>query len=158
MKIKNVPLHELKPYENNVKQHPVTQLNVLVESIRDYGFRGAILIDKNNVIVAGHARYEAASVAGLTEIPCEIIDDLSEEKIRQYRYLDNKISEMGFEDQDKLKIELAKMPNLNLRKFGIELPKFKTPDLKEIEEENTKEENDKLVTCPSCEHRFIIKE
>ena len=122
MKVINVPIHAIKPYENNVKQHPVAQLEILVKSIQRYGFRGTILLDKNNVIVAGHARYEAASVAGLSELPCEYADDLTEEQIIEYRILDNKIASMGFDDNDKFLEEAAKVPDFNWDDFGVELP------------------------------------
>lgn len=122
MKIKMVPLHQLKPYENNVKQHPVAQLEVLVKSIKRYGFRGSVLIDKDNVIVAGHARYEAASVAGLTEIPCESAEDLTPDQIIEFRILDNEIAMMGYNDVDKFLSESSKIPDFDFGEFGVELP------------------------------------
>ena len=125
MNIKNVPIHEIKPYDNNPRFHPVKQLEAITHSINRFGFRGSILLDRNNVIVAGHARYEAAAVAGLTELPCEYADDLSEEQITAYRILDNKIAAMSNDDDDKLRIELAKIPDFDMKPFNIELKPIK---------------------------------
>ena len=120
--IKNVPIHEIKPYDNNPRHHPVKQLEAITKSINRFGFRGSILLDKNNVIVAGHARYEAAAVAGLSEIPCEYADDLSEEDIAAYRVLDNKIAEMSSDDIGKLHEEIGKIPDFDFADFGVEIP------------------------------------
>jgi DNA modification methylase len=121
MKITQVPIHEIKPYENNPRVHPVRQLEVITNSIKRFGFRGSILLDRNNVIVAGHARYEAAAVAGLTELPCEYADDLSEDDIIAYRYLDNKIASMSYDDEEKVFQELAKIPDYDMKPFDVEL-------------------------------------
>lgn len=152
MKVINVPLHEIKPYDNNVKQHPVAQLEILVKSIKRYGFRGSILLDKNNIIVAGHARYEAASVAGLTELPCEYADDLTPEQIIEYRILDNEIASMGYNDDVKLVEEMEKVPDFIWDEFGVKVPDFEEESLKEDNEEIV---NDvKMIKCPACDHEF----
>lgn len=60
MNIKQIPIEKIKPYDNNVKKHPDRQIQSIVQSIKTFGFRQPLVIDKNKVIVAGHARYEAA--------------------------------------------------------------------------------------------------
>lgn len=124
MKIKNIPIHEIHPYENNPRLHPVRQLEAITNSIKRFGFRGSILIDSRNIIVAGHARYEAAAVAGLSEIPCEYADDLTEEEIAAYRILDNKIAAMSYDDNEKLMTELEKLPDFDFSEFGVEFPEI----------------------------------
>lgn len=122
MNFKLVPTHEIKPYENNPRQHPVRQLEAITKSIQRHGFRGTILLDRNNVIVAGHARYEAACVAGLSEIPCEYADDLTDEQITEFRILDNEIASMSFNDLEKLYAELEKIPDCDFSEFGVTFP------------------------------------
>jgi DNA modification methylase len=126
MNIKMVPLHEIKPYENNVKQHPVKQLESIVQSIRQFGFRQPIVLDKNNVIVCGHARYEAAAALALSDVPCEMADDLTEEQINAYRILDNEIAAQGFTDKTMLSVELAKLPDFDFKPFNLDIPKIET--------------------------------
>lgn len=154
MNIRMIPLHDIKPYENNVKQHPIRQLESIVQSIRTFGFRQPLVVDKNNTIVCGHARYEAAASLGIESVPCEKADDLTEEQINAYRILDNEIASQGYTDKHKLQIELTKLPDFDFKPFNLDI---KTVDFvaNPIEME-TKEE--KLFTCPECGHRFTEKE
>lgn len=129
MNIRSVPVHEIKPYEKNVKKHPVKQLEAIVSSIKKFGFRQPIVIDRNNVIIAGHARYEAAAAMGLTEVPCEYADNLSEEDVKAYRILDNEIAKQGSTDVEMLMQELASMPDFDFSPFNVEFPEIeKIPD------------------------------
>jgi len=121
-----IPLHEIKPYENNVKQHPIKQLESISNSIKQFGFKQPIVLDRNNVIVCGHARYEAAATLGLELLPCEIADELSEEQISAYRILDNEIAAQGYTDLIKLNVELEKLPDFDFKPFNIEFPKVET--------------------------------
>lgn len=155
MNIKMIPLHEIKPYENNVKQHPVKQLESIVSSITQFGFRQPLVLDKNNVIVCGHARYEAAASIGLADVPCEMADDLTEEQINAYRILDNEIAQQGYTDDSLLKIELEKLPNFDFKPFNLDLPNFQSLEL-EIKELN--ENSEKQIKCPSCGHCFFKSE
>lgn len=107
----------LIPYANNAKKHPPKQIQNLAESIRRFGFRNPVLIDSSCVIVAGHGRCLAAQAAGLTEVPVLIADDLSEDEIRAYRILDNKLAESPW-DYEKLSLE---MPTLDLSGFELKL-------------------------------------
>ncbi len=124
MNIRMVALHEIKPYENNVKQHPVRQLEAIMHSIQQFGFRQPIVIDRDNTIVAGHARYEAATTIGMQEVPCEIADNLTEQQINAYRILDNEIAKQGYTDESLLKIEMEKLPEFDFTPFNLELPDF----------------------------------
>lgn len=66
--IKRVSISELKPYENNAKRHGKRQIERLAASIKEFGFVSPILIDKNNVIIAGHGRFEAATSLGMEKV------------------------------------------------------------------------------------------
>lgn len=152
MNIRMVPLHQIRPYENNVKQHPVRQLESIVQSIKSFGFRQPLVIDKSKVIVCGHARYEAAATLGLAEVPCELADDLTEEQINAYRILDNEIAALGYIDQEKRKLELAKLPTFDFTPFNIVIPKL------EIEVKDLPAQQEKEIQCPSCGHCFFKSE
>lgn len=103
-----VDLHNLIAYENNSKIHSVAQLEGIAQSIKKFGFVQDIVIDENFVIVAGHGRYEAAAALGMSQIPCIMIDKLTDDEIAAYRILDNKLAEGGT-DQTKLSLELDKI-------------------------------------------------
>lgn len=116
-----VPINDIRPHENNPRIHPEKQIQVLVNSIKKFGFKGSILIDKDNYIVTGHARHEAALIAGLEFMPCEYADNMTEKDIAAYRYIDNKIAEMSSDDVGKLDRYLELLPNYNWDEFGIDL-------------------------------------
>lgn len=77
MNILQIPIEEVTPYTNNPRCND-TAVNSVAESIKEFGFKVPIIIDKNNVIVAGHTRVKAAKKLGLESVPCIMADDLSE--------------------------------------------------------------------------------
>lgn len=97
---------ELKDYKNNAKQHPKSQLQKIVKSIDMAGFYSPIVIDSNNVIIAGHGRKIAAIDSGLSEVPCVVLD-IDKATADKIRLLDNKSSESGY-DVEKLLSELQR--------------------------------------------------
>ena len=148
-----VPTHLIRPYENNVKQHPVYQLESLMQSIREFGFLQPLVIDKDNIIIAGHARFEAASTLGISDLPCIMAENLTDKQIKAYRILDNKIAELGTTDPKLLKIEIEVIPDFDFKPFNIELPQFKV-ELPPIEDIKT----EKTIECPQCHHQFTKSE
>lgn len=156
MNIRMVPLHEIKPYDNNVKQHPVRQLEAIVQSIKSFGFRQPLVIDRNKTIICGHARYEAATAIGMEIVPCELVENLSEEQISAYRILDNEIAAQGYTDLIKLNVELEKLPNFNFVPFNVAFDPVNV-DL-DVPVVNEEPKSEKPITCPSCEHVFYKSE
>ena len=111
-------LTDLIPYENNPRIND-DAIDVVANSIKEFGFKNPIIIDKDNVIVCGHTRRLAAIKLGLKEVPCIRADDLTEDQIKAFRVADNKTSELSTWDLDKLKIELGDI-ELNMADFGFE--------------------------------------
>lgn len=97
MKIINKSLKELIPYRKNAKTHPKDQIEKIANSIKRFGFRQPIVVDKNNNVVVGHGRLLAAKKLGLKEVPCLIASDLSKDEINAYRLADNKLNESNWE-------------------------------------------------------------
>jgi ParB-like chromosome segregation protein Spo0J len=91
--MKNVKIGLIKPYEKNAKKHPAKQIKQVAESIKEFGFNQPIVVDKQNVIIVGHGRYEAAKLLGLKDVPT-ITVDLTEEKAKAYRLADNLFGEL----------------------------------------------------------------
>ena len=112
-------LKEIKPYEKNARKND-DAVKYVAESIRQFGFKVPIVIDKDNVIVAGHTRYKASKELGLESVPCIVADDLTEEQIKAYRLADNKVSEVAEWDFDLLGEELADILDIDISKYGID--------------------------------------
>ena len=111
MEIINKKIDELKPYENNPRVND-DAIDYVAKSIKEFGFKVPIVIDKNNVIVTGHTRYKASKQLGLKEVPCIIADDLSEKQIKAFRLADNKVADFSYFDNTRLLEELADLEDI----------------------------------------------
>ena len=110
-------IDDLIMYENNPKIHTDEQIDKIAKSIElTKGLRQPIVIDKNNVIVVGHGRVQAAMQLGLETVPCELADDLTDEEIRAYRLIDNELAK-GESDLDLLEQELEDITTLDMNEF-----------------------------------------
>lgn len=103
--IVEIDIDSITPYEGSHKTD--ANINLLIESIKDFGVNQPITIDKNNVVVTGNGVYKAAKAAGLAKIPCIILDDLTDEEIKQYRIADDKTQEFATWNEKKLRKELS---------------------------------------------------
>lgn len=111
-------IKELKPYKNNAKKHPKEQVERIAESIRQFGFTQPVLIDRDNVVVAGHGRILGAKRAGLDKVPTVCMEDLTEEQIRAYRLIDNKLNESEW-DVGLLNMEIDALKMFDMPFFGF---------------------------------------
>ena len=136
MNIINIKLTDIKPYENNPRNNKKA-VEAVKESIKRFGWRQPIVVDKNNVIICGHTRYEAAIELGMIEAPCEVAIDMSEEDVKAYRLADNKVSELATWDDEKLIQELKDL-SIDMSKFGFDLDFLNNIKLEETYEDNYK--------------------
>ena len=118
MNIKEYPVKDLIPYENNPRNNREA-VDYVANSIKEFGFKVPIVIDKNNVIVAGHTRLLAAEKLGLKTVPCIVADDLTEEQIKAFRLADNKTGEFATWDFEKLDFELNELSDFDMEQFGF---------------------------------------
>ena len=117
--IKNIK--DIKPYEKNPRIND-NAVDKVAESIKQFGWKVPIVIDKNNVIVTGHTRYKAAEKLGINEIPCIIANDLTDAQVKAYRIADNKVADFAIWDNKLLLEELADLDNIGGDIFtGFEL-------------------------------------
>ena len=151
MKITYKKLAELVPYENNPRDNADAVLYVAA-SIQEFGFKVPIVITAEGVIVAGHTRYLAAQQIGLTEVPCIVADDLTEEQVKAYRLADNKTAEMSAWDMEKLEQELAAVSMFAMDDFGFDLRKESEEELTQDPEQPEIER----VVCPRCGKVFEV--
>lgn len=105
MEIVKLKLSQIKPYEKNPRRNE-TAVEKVVESIKQCGYCSPILVDENNMILAGHTRFKAIQKLGWTEVEVVVRAGLSEEQKRKYRLLDNKTNEYATWDYDLLEKEL----------------------------------------------------
>lgn len=138
MEIINIDINGLKPYEKNPRKND-NAVEYVEKSIREFGFKVPIIIDKNNEIVAGHTRYKAAEKIGLKTVPCIIADDLSDEQIKAFRLADNKVAEYSDWDFDLLNQELDGIFDIDMGDFGFGSMDFNSDGEKEIIEDEPPE-------------------
>ena len=125
MQIKIKKINDLIPYANNARTHNAEQITQIASSIKEFGFNNPILIDKNNGIIAGHGRLEAAKKLGLTEAPTISLEHLTDSQRKAYILADNRIAINSGWDTELLSLELK---DLNAD-FDLEMLGFDSKEL-----------------------------
>ena len=110
---------ELKPYENNPRINDKA-VDAVAASIKEFGFKVPIIVDKDGVIVAGHTRLKAAEKLGLDEVPVIVADDLTPEQVKAFRLADNKVGELADWDFEKLEEELKNI-EMDMSAFNFDM-------------------------------------
>ena len=111
---------ELVPYENNPRDNTAA-IDAVAASIKEFGFKNPIIIDSDNVIVAGHTRLKAAQKLKIQSVPCVVADDLTQEQVNAFRLADNKTAELAEWDLELLNSELELIDGIDMTEFGFEL-------------------------------------
>jgi site-specific DNA-methyltransferase (adenine-specific) len=149
-------LEEIQPYENNPRRNDAA-VPYVAESIRQYGFKVPIVIDKNGVIVAGHTRYLASISLGLETVPCIVADDLTDEQVREFRLVDNKTAEFSSWDFGLLNLELEGI-DFEGFDYGFTVnDDFTFEDMAATEEEPKEEKSEETMVCPHCGKEFVVR-
>ena len=139
MNITNMRISELKEYENNPRLINDEAIDRVAKSIEEFGFKVPIIVDEDNVIVAGHTRKLAAQSIGMDEVPVIIADDLTEEQIKAFRLADNKVAEFSEWDFELLYSEMETLDiDMDLFGFDEELPDIDIDDVFQEEPEAPK--------------------
>lgn len=105
-------VEKIKPYENNSRTHSDEQIQQIVNSIMEFGFTNPVLVDENNVLLAGHGRLKAANFLSLDRVPTVRIEGLNEKQKKAYVIADNKIALNAGWDDEVLKKEIDKLANM----------------------------------------------
>lgn len=142
---------DLIPYEKNPRNNEQA-VDKVANSIREFGFKVPIVVDKYNVVVCGHTRLKAAKKLGLAEVPCVYADDLTDQQIKAYRIADNKVGELASWDDELLAQELEEITDFDMSEFGEfeEIKEEKESETKEIDIANGFEV---IIECEDEEHQ-----
>ncbi|MBM0203747.1 ParB N-terminal domain-containing protein [Micromonospora sp. STR1s_5] len=123
-----VPITQLRPYKRNARTHSRKQVTQIADSIREFGFTNPVLIDRENTILAGHGRVEAAKLLGLSTVPTLRIEHMSEAQKRAYVIADNKIALNARWNREILTGELQAL-RIEVPSFDIGLTGFSIPEV-----------------------------
>lgn len=104
-----LPLSQLSPSPRNARTHSKKQIRLIADSIMHFGFTTPVLIDENYLIIAGHARVEAAKLLGMRDVPTIRLSHLNDTQIRAYMLADNKLAERAGWDHEILAVELDEL-------------------------------------------------
>ena len=149
LNIKYKPIKALKPYKKNAKKHSKEQVEQIANSIKEFGFTQPVIIDKNNSVIAGHGRILGAKKAGLKEVPTVMLDELTEEQVKAYRLVDNKLNESEW-DKNLLNTELQELwdvGEIDMAQFDFDIDELfsvEEPTEKEVKFK-TKEKHDVVL-------------
>jgi len=157
LKIEYVDINSIKPYKKNPRKNEEA-IPYVMESIKQFGFKNPVILDKDNIIVAGHTRIESAKRLGITEIPCIYADDLTDEQIKAFRLADNKVAEIAEWDIDLLDTELDDILNIDMSDFGFDLDLEDEFNEEDLEDERQKEKVNVSIVLNSYSDYEMIKE
>lgn len=145
---------DLIPYENNARIND-DAVEFVANSIKEFGFKNPIIIDNNNVIIAGHTRLKAAEKLGIKKVPCIIADDLTEEQIKAFRIADNSTAQIAEWDMTKLQAELDAI-DFDMSSFGLQeqINQMQVDFNNGLDNEDFNDTGVKkhLCKCPVCGH------
>lgn len=137
--MKLVSIDKLIPYVNNARTHSPEQINKLRSSLREFGFVNPVIIDQNFNVVAGHGRLMAAREEGFTEVPCVLVDYLTEAQRKAYILADNRYAEDAGWDEEMLRVEIEALQE---QAFDLSLTGFDTDELADLFADDTEETKD----------------
>ena len=125
VKLQEVAIDLLRPYERNAKIHPSEQVEKIKRSIEEFGFVTPCVIDGEYNLIAGHGRVQAAKEMGLETVPCVFVEGLSEAQRKAYILADNRLGELGEWD---MSIVFDELDDLQMMEFNIEVTGFEMPE------------------------------
>jgi len=148
--IEEVEVTDLTPYANNSRTHSDKQIKQIAASIQLFGFTIPILIDENNMILAGHGRILAAKEIGLDKIPSIRANHLTDSQKRAYIIADNKLTENGGWNQDLLKEEFQFLNDIDLE-FDLDITGFEIAEIDLMLDHGLIDEQDDKL--PETDHK-----
>lgn len=124
-----VKVSELIPYVNNARTHSQEQVNKLRSSLREFGFVNPVIIDQDKNVIAGHGRLMAAKEEGITEVPCVLVDYLTEAQKKAYILADNRYAQDAGWDEEVLRLEIEALEGMD---FDVSLTGFNEDEISDL--------------------------
>ncbi|WP_283598212.1 ParB N-terminal domain-containing protein [Ligilactobacillus saerimneri] len=157
MKVIEMDISEVKPYENNPRINE-GGVEATANSIKEFGWQQPLVVDRDHVIIVGHTRLKAAEKLGLKKVPVVVADGLSEEQVKAYRLADNKTGELSDWNTKLLDDELQSLVDMDMSDFGFDEDiEFEPADSVSVKIDEPVESLDQTeVTCPHCGETFKI--
>jgi len=151
----------VKPYYRNPRKNDEA-VDDAAASIKAFGWRQPIVVDKDGVIVVGHTRLKAAKKLGLTEVPVHVATDLTPAQCQAYRLADNKTGEKATWDLELLNLEMEdlKLTDFDMGEFGFDLSDDNYAPIEPIDIDDHEERSDSRKTChcPKCGFEFEVQQ
>jgi len=136
-----VSVGSLRAYPRNARTHTKHQIRQIADSIKTFGFTNPILVGGTGNIIAGHGRWEAAKLLGMTQVPTILLEDLTEDQVRAYVIADNKLALNAGWDKNILAIELQHLLTID-GQFDVTITGFEVPEIDLILQEGEKDDPD----------------
>lgn len=151
-----VSIDKLIPYVNNARTHSAEQVNKLRSSLREFGFINPVIIDKDYGVIAGHGRLMAAREEGITEVPCVLVDYLTEAQKKAYILADNRYAQDAGWDEELLRIEIEA---LQAEAFDVSLTGFEDQEIADLfaDENGTGAEDDDFDLSAALEKAAFVE-
>ena len=155
--MKMINTKELVPYVNNARTHSPEQINKLRSSLREFGFVNPIIIDKDKTVLAGHGRLMAAKEEGIEEVPCVLVDYLTEAQKKAYILADNRYAEDAGWDEEMLRLEIEALEGMD---FNLGLTGFDEDEIADLfDTDNTSDvEDDDFDLEEALEKASFVKQ
>ncbi len=146
---------DIRPYSRNARLHNDKHVCQIANSITEFDFTNPLLVDEDNVLLAGHGRLLAAKKLGLDSVPCVRIDYLTDAQKRAYRITDNQLTINGDWDRDLLGLELKDLSDLD---FNLDVIGFETAELDVLIQGQSDDlmEYDHADDMPDVDNEYII--
>ena len=154
--MKMVSISKLIPYVNNARTHSQEQVNKLRGSLREFGFINPVIIDNDYNVIAGHGRLMAAKEEGIEEVPCVLVDYLSEAQKKAYILADNRYAQDADWDEELLKLEIEALEGMD---FDVSLTGFNEDEIADLfaDSEGTRAEDDDFDLSDALEKAAFVE-
>ena len=158
--VKLISIDSIKAYRKNARTHSEAQIGQIMASLREFGWTNPVLISSKMVLIAGHARLEAARRLGMKEVPCITLDGLTDAQRRAYVIADNKLALNAGWNEDLLREELLELKSMD---FDMDLLGFDPEEMADItlgrdvnqpEYDESAADDVEMITCPECGKSF----
>ena len=154
--MKMVETSKLIPYVNNARTHSQEQVNKLRGSLREFGFINPVIIDSDFNVIAGHGRLMAAKEEGIEEVPCVLVDYLTEAQKKAYILADNRYAQDAGWDEEMLKLEIEALEGMD---FDVSLTGFNEDEIADLfaDSESTGAEDDDFDLSDALEKAAFVE-